>query len=485
LGQTWSEAEPEKIKFDSTAEGERHRQPADDDSGQHGKGGVVPDVPLSPALLDILREHWRWMRPKTYLFPGTPSQNSGSLHSALGCRADAMTLNPEIFTWARTAAGLSAEEAARALGFNNTRERSATERLKALETGDEEPSRSVLRKMAKAYRRSLLVFYLPAPPRTGDRGSDFRTVPGAPPPLYNPILDTLIRDVRGRQAIVRSLFEETEPQPVDFVGAATMDIPPNDLAARIVGRLQFSLADFRRQATVEQAFSYLRDEIEAAGVFVLLLGNLGSHHTNVPVDIFRGFAIADPIAPFIVINDQDARPAWSFTALHELAHIWLGTTGISGTSIEARIERYCNDVAGEILLPAAELHDLGNLRRGALDTIIETVSGFASARKISRAMVSYKLLRLEMIAEPTWRQLAERFRQEWLASRRREEDDGSGGPSYYVVKRHRLGNALLDTVRRSLAEGILTPTKAAQVLGVKARNVDPLLHGTLVEQGRR
>jgi site-specific recombinase XerD len=37
----------------------------------HGKGGVDRDVPLSPALLDTLREYWRWMRPKTYLFPGT------------------------------------------------------------------------------------------------------------------------------------------------------------------------------------------------------------------------------------------------------------------------------------------------------------------------------------------------------------------------------------------------------------------------------
>jgi len=36
-----------------------------------GKGGVDRDVPLSPALLDTLREYWRWMRPKTYLFPGT------------------------------------------------------------------------------------------------------------------------------------------------------------------------------------------------------------------------------------------------------------------------------------------------------------------------------------------------------------------------------------------------------------------------------
>ncbi len=399
-----------------------------------------------------------------------------------------MALNPEIFTWARTAAGLSAEQAAHALGFGNTRERSATERLMALEAGDEEPSRSVLRKMAKAYRRSLLVFYLQAPPRTGDRGNDFRTVPGAPPPLYNPILDTLIRDVRGRQTIVRSLVEETEPQPIDFIGAATMNIPPNELAARIVDRLQFSLGDFRRQPTVEQAFSCLREKIETAGVFVLLLGNLGSYHTNIPVDVFRGFAISDPIAPFIVVNDQDARPAWSFTTLHELVHLWLGTTGVSGTSIESRIERYCNDISGEILLPAAELREFVNLRRSSLDAIIETVSGFASVRKLSRAMVAYKLLRLGLIAEPTWRQLTNRFREEWLASRRNEEVEGSGesgGPSYYVVKRHRLGNALLDTIRRSLDEGILSPTKAAQALGVKARNVDPLLNGTVVEQGRR
>jgi integrase/recombinase XerD len=35
-----------------------------------GKGGRDRDVPLSPKLLDTLREYWRWMKPKTYLFPG-------------------------------------------------------------------------------------------------------------------------------------------------------------------------------------------------------------------------------------------------------------------------------------------------------------------------------------------------------------------------------------------------------------------------------
>jgi len=38
---------------------------------RQGKGNKDRDVPLSPALLDTLREYYRWMRPQTYLFPGT------------------------------------------------------------------------------------------------------------------------------------------------------------------------------------------------------------------------------------------------------------------------------------------------------------------------------------------------------------------------------------------------------------------------------
>ena len=36
-----------------------------------GKGGRDRNVPLSPQLLRTLRIYWRWMKPKTYLFPGT------------------------------------------------------------------------------------------------------------------------------------------------------------------------------------------------------------------------------------------------------------------------------------------------------------------------------------------------------------------------------------------------------------------------------
>ena len=70
------------------------------------------------------------------------------------------------------------------------------------------------------------------------------------------------------------------------------------------------------------------------------MGNLGTHHTDIDVRIFRGFALADDVAPFVVINEKDSRAAWSFTLLHELVHILLGETGISGYNSNAEIERF-------------------------------------------------------------------------------------------------------------------------------------------------
>ena len=396
-----------------------------------------------------------------------------------------MALNPEILIWARETAGLSIDEAAQSLGFKDSRERNASDRLRSIESGEEEPSRSVLLSMARVYHRSLLVFYLSAPPRKGDRGQDFRRVPGTATTAYDPTLDALIRDIRGRQSMVKDLLDQNDSRRIDYVASVAMDIPPTELARRIRDNLGFSLAEFRRQATVEAAFNYLRGKVEASGAFVLLLGNLGSYQTNIPSRVFRGYAIADAVAPFIVVNDQDAHVAWAFTTLHELTHLWLGATGVSGASTDVQLESYCNNVAGEILLPEAEMNELRILRRASLKETITAVAQFAGKRKVSRAMVAYKLLLVNIIPVARWRELDTHYVEEWEAAQAKivPKEKNEGGPNYYVVKRHRLGHALLALVKNSLTEGFLTHTKAGQVLGVKPRNVDPLVYATGMRGG--
>jgi Zn-dependent peptidase ImmA (M78 family) len=385
-------------------------------------------------------------------------------------------IQPRILTWARETAGLSVEDAAHTLGLTSARGKTGLQRLESMELGEEEPSRPLIGRMAKVYHRSLLVFYLAEPPRRGDRGQDFRTLPGQE--KFNPELDALVRDIKARQGLMRAMLEDDQAEPLEFIGSATMEAPVTAMAAQIAERLKFNLGRYRATKSPDEAFAYLREMIEASGVYVLLLGNLGSFHTNIPVDVFRGFALADKIAPLIVINDQDARTAWSFTALHELAHVWLGQTGISGTDTEKQVERYCNDVAGEFLLPAVELRQLASSLDLSVATIAEQISTFAEAHRVSRPMVAYKLYRTGMIGKTTWAALDERFKEEWQAYKQREAEGNKkaeGGPNYYVVRRHRMGGALLGLVRRSLDEGTITYTKAGRVLGVKPRNVEPLL----------
>lgn len=386
-------------------------------------------------------------------------------------------VNPDILSWARETAGLSLDEAAKAIGLGSARGKTGGQRLADLEAGEGEPSRQQLARMAEKYRRPLVSFYLSARPPAGQRGEDFRRAPKAPPPDFNPRLDALIRNVRARQDVVRFLLEDDENEPLSFVASARIADGVDSVASSIVNTIGFQLADFRSAGDIDKAFTYLRDRLERSGIFVLVLGDLGSHHSRIESRAFRGYAIADPIAPFIVINDNDARAAWSFTALHEAAHIWLGQTGLSGASHEAAVERFCNDVAAAILLPVQEMRAIEAAALRSFDDSVATITSFAANRNLSRAMVAYLLLRANKINADRYRDLDDHFYAAWLASREKKADkDAQGqGPNRYVVLRHRLGPALVGLARQYVETGSLSPTKASSLLGVKPASVRTFL----------
>lgn len=389
-------------------------------------------------------------------------------------------VNPALLEWARTTAGYDLDVAARRIGLNEARGLTGGERLSRIERGEVEPTDAQLSRMAKHYRRPLLTFFLPEPPRRDDVGEDFRTLPERTDPS-NAYLDALLREIKSRQSLTRELLEDEEDHdPIRFVGSQRVENGVARVAQAIARDIGFDRALFRAARSYEEAFNYLRSQAEDAGVFVVLAGSLGSWHTAIDVSVFRGFAIADPIAPLVVINDQDAKTAWSFTLLHELAHLWLNAPGISGQSADNGTEQFCNQVAAAILVPSDEIKALRVIEGEDIEALVAQISDFADVRRVSRSLIAYQLFLARRISRNLWQELADRFRREWRQLRQVQREaarEGEGGPNWYVVRRHRIGNAMLDLVRSGVADGSVTPTRAAKILGVKPMSVYGLLFG--------
>lgn len=394
-------------------------------------------------------------------------------------------INPHILLWARETSGMDVEEAAKKLQFRDTRLVSAQDKLLMYEHGDLEPNQGLLSKMAKVYRRPLLTFYLEAPPTQGDRGNDFRRTVNDQAPAYDPKLDALVRDVLVRHELVLAVKheEDEDTAPLNYVGSKAMKQGVDDVLKAITTRLQITTETYRQHRNAEEGFAYLRTQAENAGIFVVLIGNLG-HHTNaVPVTSFRGYAIANPLAPFIVINDQDAKTAWSFTLMHELAHIWLGATGVSDGSEGAAIEKFCNEVASSFFVKNSELMELAQSLTSDSDHNYYQIEAFAADRKISRSMVAYNLFKVGAITKDQWQSTSSYFETLWKEEQKRKKAKPGGAVDYYTVRKHRLGKALVGFVKRAIDENILTPTKAGRVLGVKPRAVSILTDREITSGG--
>ncbi|KNC11847.1 hypothetical protein AC790_13370 [Pantoea sp. RIT-PI-b] len=379
--------------------------------------------------------------------------------------------NPEIIKWARESSGLSLDEAAKKLNLKSSKESGASI-LSDYESGEKEPTSKKVGEIAKLYHRPLLTFYLTKPPVIQKKGEDYRTVPDSIPLEANGNVDAIVRDIFVRQSIVReALIDSDDAEVKDFVGFLNNLPEIADAVSYINTRFNISSEEFRRQGTAHDAMGYLRKQVENEGVFILLIGNLGSHHSSVSTNYFRGFAIADKIAPFIVINDNDSKAAWSFTLLHELAHILIGETGISNTSVAHKIEKYCNDIASNILLPADDLNTVKIDDPSNFEELSTVLQERASFYNVSPSLIAYRLLRDGRISIKEWEEISSHFKEMWMQSKVKKQDEKKSAGTFYVTKRHKTGGALLRVVKNSILEGVITETKAGKVLGVSPGNV--------------
>ena len=368
--------------------------------------------------------------------------------------------NPEIMSWARETAGLTLEQAAKRLQIQSTKNQSPKEQLVALENGVKKPSSSILRRMAKQYHRPLITFYRVTPPRPSDYGVDFRKSSSEISEEQAGRLSILVREVFARQGVVKDLLREDGEDEVSLVGSLSL-ADGQHKAVEIISNI---VEGTNKSTGPIRDFKKLRGVVEQAGVFVLVQGDLGSHHTTMDTSTFRGFAIADRLAPFIVINNNDAKTAKAFTLLHELAHLLLGDTGISGLDTEVSEERFCNDVASEYLLPSGIVQEI-DVSSNDLHSLVEIIGRFSEKWKVSGTLIAYRLYRNGQLNYSQFKRIAGLLYRHWLEHKKHTRPQNAFIPITNKVK-HRVGSALVRVVQRGIDEGILSTTRAALVLEV-------------------
>ncbi len=390
-------------------------------------------------------------------------------------------INFQTLVLARENAGLSLKDAARKLNFKDTKNRTAVERLELIEQGKLIPSKAVLEKMAALYRRNLLLFYIETIPKPSPSLVDYRKIYHQTTKIEEFWLSTLIRDIQGRQIILREAMIDNEvAETIEFIESLHPPISIEKLSEEIKKIIGFNIKEFRRFRNTREAFQYLRELIERKGVYVLLVTDLGNHFTKIMPEVFRGFTLVDKIAPFIVINNNDARSALSFTLLHELVHLFLGQSSISNGNLKLEDEKICNDVASSILLNDGEVWDkfIQVSTTYPSQQLINDIENFSSARNISSTMVAYRLLILGIISSHEYEQLSSVFKERWIKTKieqRNKQRSSVGGPDYNIIKRNQAGHGLVKSVKSYLSNGTLSLPDASKILGVSSRSVHTLI----------
>lgn len=256
-----------------------------------------------------------------------------------------VTVSPDLLRWACERAGFTFKTLERR--FPN---------LPEWERREVSPTLKQLESFAKATHTPVGYLFLAKPPAERVPIPDFRTVAGEHIGRPSPDLLDTVYICQQRQEWYREYARSMGERPLAFVGSVQITDDVIRAAAVIRQAIGFDVEERRRLPTWTDALRRFIEQADVLGVLVMVSGVVGSNNRRkLDAQEFRGFALTDDLAPLVFINGADTKAAQMFTLAHELAHIWLGQSALSdaqASSVPAhRVERWCNQVAAELLVP--------------------------------------------------------------------------------------------------------------------------------------
>lgn len=372
-------------------------------------------------------------------------------------------LQPEVMRWARESIGLSVADVAKRL----KREISEVE---SWEQGGQAPTYSQLEKLAyELYKRPLAVFFLPEPPQERTPKAEFRTLPVAELEALLPDTRLHIRKGHAYQLALAELFGENPAlqqicRDINLSGGQ----PLAQYAHQVRAYLGVDMATQSGWKEPDAALKAWRKAIEDKGVFVF--------KASFKQKEISGFSLAHAQFPVAYLNNSTTQTRQVFSLLHELCHLLFNENGLSqfdASYIDSlpqgiqQLERQCNALAAEILMPAVDFAE----QSAHLPFEIEEVGDIEIARLacrygVSREAILRRFLDQGRVGATYYRQKA----NGWAAQQKKAE----GGGNWYATANTYLSPRFASEVVSQHYRNQLTMEQASELLGVKAKNFEGL-----------
>lgn len=380
-------------------------------------------------------------------------------------RVSSVPVEAAVMRWLRESAGWTSAEAGKRLGLRE-------ETYLNLESGGKTPTLRQIELLAKAFRRPVAAFLLPAPPEEPQLPQDFRLIPpSGKKKEFSRKLRRVFRRARWLQNLSRELMTNL-----------SFSIEPTSLQKRRLSDNPATIAASEREAsgiTLEQQMKW-KDSYKAFNAWRNYLEgkNIRAFQISMPPEEARGFSLTDKKPHLLAVNTADDINARIFTLFHEYAHLLLSETGVcipefagADSTQAAKVERWCNRFAAEFLLPQqAKRHLVVETQAGRQQIGLGKLLGKYSAKfKVSKYALFVRMKEFGMVTDVELNQFVETLKK----TERRKGGFGRGLTQLDRCNQEK-GSNYVSLVLENLDRGLINTRDALDYLSIRMKYLDSL-----------
>jgi Zn-dependent peptidase ImmA (M78 family)/transcriptional regulator with XRE-family HTH domain len=353
--------------------------------------------------------------------------------------------------WARETLSIDIDSVSSATGISVTT-------LKKAEEGEKDLTMNQLRKISKKYKRPLYFFYLNNEPENLS-SPDFRST-DIHHSNIRAELNPIIRELKTKKIYAEELAKDFGLE-FDYAYLENFSLSNTISDNGIILR---NLLDVNTEAIKglrdHDVLNYWKHKVENINVLVFQFSGIDS-------SISRGFSFNNTPFPIIAINQKDSYYARVFTIIHELGHIVLKNSGICGDVSEFEnipdIEKICNEIASEVLLPTNEFTPFINNYTISKEKIIEILEVIEKKFKVSWTVALIKLKNNNLITTNLYQTTLWKLQVKFEKVKENQTEGGKG--DYYTSLISKVSPKYLKLVMKGLEEKKFSYSKGMKFLG--------------------